>query len=214
MTAIALKGIQKNFGATKVLTGVDLDIADGEFLTLVGPSGCGKSTLLRILAGLEAPTSGLVEINGKTVNDVRASKRNLAMVFQSYALYPHLSVARNMMTPLRLRDLSFGRTPSFCRPLRRPSKYTAIWAQVAETAKILQIDHLLDRKPGQLSGGQSASVRLWAGRWCANRWLPDGRTAVEPGRGPAHSHALRTGRTSSVSSTPPSFMSPTTRPKP
>jgi multiple sugar transport system ATP-binding protein len=160
MTAIALKGIQKNFGATKVLTGVDLDIADGEFLTLVGPSGCGKSTLLRILAGLEAPTSGLVEINGKTVNDVRASKRNLAMVFQSYALYPHLSVARNMMTPLRLRDLNSAERLPIFGPLVARHKYRDMHKQVEETAATLKIDHLLDRKPGQLSGGQRQRAAL------------------------------------------------------
>lgn len=154
MTAISLSGIEKSFGATSVLKGIDLDIADGEFLTLVGPSGCGKSTLLRILAGLETPTSGSVVIGGSTMNDVRPARRNLAMVFQSYALYPHLSVAQNMMTPLKLRDLSLaGRLP-LAGPLLARAQYKAMMEQVRETAQTLKIDHLLDRKPGQLSGGQ------------------------------------------------------------
>ncbi|WP_029061637.1 ABC transporter ATP-binding protein [Labrenzia sp. DG1229] len=160
MTAISLSGIEKSFGATSVLNGIDLDITDGEFLTLVGPSGCGKSTLLRILAGLEAPTSGTVEIGGIAVNDMRPARRNLAMVFQSYALYPHLSVAQNMMTPLKLRDLPFaGRLP-LLGPFFARTRYKAIMEQVRDTAQILKIDHLLDRKPGQLSGGQRQRAAL------------------------------------------------------
>lgn len=160
MTAIVLSDIEKSFGETSVLKGINLDIADGEFLTLVGPSGCGKSTLLRILAGLEAPTSGGVQIGGKVVNDIRPANRNLAMVFQSYALYPHLTVAQNMMTPLRLRDLSFlGRLP-LLGPILARETYRTMSAQVGETAKVLKIDHLLDRKPGQLSGGQRQRAAL------------------------------------------------------
>ncbi|MEM8701649.1 MAG: ABC transporter ATP-binding protein [Pseudomonadota bacterium] len=160
MTAISLSAIEKNFGTTPVLNGINLDIADGEFLTLVGPSGCGKSTLLRILAGLETPSSGEVVIGGQTVNGVRPAKRNLAMVFQSYALYPHLSVLQNMMTPLKLRDLSLaGRLP-LLGPLLARAQYKSIVEQVRETAEILQIDHLLDRKPGQLSGGQRQRAAL------------------------------------------------------
>ena len=160
MTSISLSAIEKGFGSTPVLNGINLDITDGEFLTLVGPSGCGKSTLLRILAGLEMPDQGWVKIDGKTVNDVRPANRNLAMVFQSYALYPHLSVAQNMMTPLRLRDLSLaGRLP-LVGPLFARDRYSEMSAQVAETAEILKIDHLLDRKPGQLSGGQRQRAAL------------------------------------------------------
>nr|WP_319386340.1 ABC transporter ATP-binding protein [uncultured Roseibium sp.] len=160
MTAISLSSIEKSFGTTSVLNGISLDIADGEFLTLVGPSGCGKSTLLRILAGLEAPSSGEVVIGGKTVNAVRPARRNLAMVFQSYALYPHLTVLQNMMTPLKLRDLSLaGRLP-FLGPVLARGQYRAIVEQVRETAQILKIDHLLDRKPGQLSGGQRQRAAL------------------------------------------------------
>ena len=104
MGTISLKNISKSFGSTQVLNNLNVDINDGEFLTLVGPSGCGKSTLLRIIAGLEQQTSGDVLIDNKNVNRVRASERDLAMVFQSYALYPHLTVRRNLETPLRLRD--------------------------------------------------------------------------------------------------------------
>ena len=106
MAGITLQNISKSFGATRVLRDVDLDIRDGEFLTLVGPSGCGKSTLLRIIAGLESQSGGHVAIGGRAVDQVRASERDLAMVFQSYALYPHLTVRQNIETPLRLRDLN------------------------------------------------------------------------------------------------------------
>ena len=104
MGTISLKNISKSFGATEVINDLNLEIKDGEFLTLVGPSGCGKSTLLRIIAGLEQQTKGDVLIDNKIVNKTRASERDLAMVFQSYALYPHLTVRRNLETPLRLRD--------------------------------------------------------------------------------------------------------------
>jgi multiple sugar transport system ATP-binding protein len=199
MAAISIKAIEKSFGDTSVLEGINLDIAPGEFLTLVGPSGCGKSTLLRILAGLEAPSFGDVLIDGRKVNQVRPADRNLAMVFQSYALYPHLTVGQNMMTPLRLRDLSFAERLPFAGPLLARSKYTALWAQVAEAAKILQIDHLLDRKPGQLSGGQRQRAALGRAMVRKPAGFLMGRTVVESGRGAAHSYALRTGRTSSVS---------------
>ncbi|MGA0314098.1 MAG: ABC transporter ATP-binding protein, partial [Alphaproteobacteria bacterium] len=162
MSVIKLSGITKNFGQTSVLTGIDLDIADGEFISLVGASGCGKSTLLRIIAGLEEQTAGDVKIGGKSVNNVRASKRNLAMVFQSYALYPHLTVRQNMLTPLILRDLSaYQRLPLVGRfiPGRR-SRMTNLNRLVSETAATLKIQQLLERKPGQLSGGQRQRVAL------------------------------------------------------
>ncbi len=162
MADIKLKSITKSFGATTVLTGIDLDIVNGEFLTLVGPSGCGKSTLLRIIAGLEMQSSGDVEIDGTEVNRVRASKRDLAMVFQSYALYPHLTVRKNMITPLMLRDLSFWQRFPVVGHLMpgRKSKANRIDATVDETAATLQIEHLMHRKPGQLSGGQRQRVAL------------------------------------------------------
>ncbi|MDJ1008869.1 MAG: ABC transporter ATP-binding protein [Paracoccaceae bacterium] len=160
MSAIALEGIEKSFGATRVLGGVDLDIRAGEFLTLVGPSGCGKSTLLRILAGLEAPDRGRVLIGGAEVTGLRAAARNLAMVFQSYALYPHLTVAENMMTPLKLRDLPRAARLPVLGPLLARDRYRALRAEVDRTARILKIEPLLDRKPGQLSGGQRQRAAL------------------------------------------------------
>ncbi|MEP2437489.1 MAG: ABC transporter ATP-binding protein, partial [Roseibium sp.] len=160
MSAIKLRSIGKSYGTTSVLKGIDLDIRSGEFLTLVGPSGCGKSTLLRILAGLEVPSSGDVEIGGKPVTDVRPANRNLAMVFQSYALYPHLTIAQNMMTPLRLRDLSTAERLPFVGPMLGRAKHQKMLQQVQETAKVLRIEALLDRKPGQLSGGQRQRAAL------------------------------------------------------
>lgn len=162
MAAIGLRKIEKAFGATSVLGGVDLDVADGEFVSLVGPSGCGKSTLMRIIAGLEDQSGGEVLIDGRNVAGVRPSARDLAMVFQSYALYPHLSVERNMMTPLLLRDLTlFERLPllGYLSP-GRGRKLRAVHAAVEETARTLKIEPLLQRKPGQLSGGQRQRVAL------------------------------------------------------
>ncbi|MGH1484319.1 MAG: ABC transporter ATP-binding protein [Geminicoccales bacterium] len=162
MAAITLRNIQKSFGATRVINDIDIDIVDGEFLTLVGPSGCGKSTTLRIIAGLENQDSGDVEIGGRSVNEVRPSRRDLAMVFQSYALYPHLNVYQNLATPLLLRDLDFSeRLPLIGRlmPGRR-AKIDAINGVIREAAETLKINELLDRKPGQLSGGQRQRVAL------------------------------------------------------
>lgn len=160
MASITLDQINKSFGDTHVLKGVSLDIRDGEFVTLVGPSGCGKSTLLRILAGLESADSGSITIDETEVGDIRPSERDLAMVFQSYALYPHLSVEQNMMTPLKMRDLSKRQRLPLIGSLLARSQINGLKAQVAETAQTLQIEHLLDRKPGQLSGGQRQRVAL------------------------------------------------------
>ena len=162
MTGIRLSGITKDFADTKVLKGIELDIRDGEFLTLVGPSGCGKSTLLRIIAGLESQSAGDVSIRGRLMNSVRPSHRDLAMVFQSYALYPHLTVRQNMETPLRLRDLSFWERFPLLGALMpgRGDKLSRLRDAVDETARTLKIAHLSDRKPGQLSGGQRQRVAL------------------------------------------------------
>ncbi|MEM7176133.1 MAG: ABC transporter ATP-binding protein [Pseudomonadota bacterium] len=160
MAGIALTTITKSFGPTPVLRGIDLDIRDGEFLTLVGPSGCGKSTLLRIIAGLESQDSGDVQLGDRLVNDVRPAERNLAMVFQSYALYPHLTVAENMKVPLRLRQLGFFERFPILGPLISGDKHRALDAAVSETAGILKIEQLLNRKPGQLSGGQRQRAAL------------------------------------------------------
>ena len=106
MAGLSINSITKRFGDTEVLKGVTLDVADAEFVSLVGPSGCGKSTLLRIIAGLEDPSGGEISIGGEAVTGMRAADRNLSMVFQSYALYPHLTVAENIAVPLRMRSLS------------------------------------------------------------------------------------------------------------
>ncbi len=162
MAGITLRNICKSFGTVAALNGIDLEIKDGEFLTLVGPSGCGKSTLLRIIAGLENQTEGNVEIEDKVVDKLRASKRDLAMVFQSYALYPHLSVERNLATPLLLRDLTFAQRLPFVgrfMPGYSPKKQK-IDEAVAHVAETLQIGPLMERKPGQLSGGQRQRVAV------------------------------------------------------
>lgn len=162
MAEIKLKGISKSFDDNKVIKSLDLSIENGEFITIVGPSGCGKSTLLRIIAGLESQSSGDVIIDGREVNKVRASERDLAMVFQSYALYPHLSVQQNLMVPLKLRRLSrLERFPllNWFLPNRR-SKIIELEEKVLQAAETLQITHLLGRKPGQLSGGQQQRVAV------------------------------------------------------
>ncbi len=144
MSRITLDKVTKSYGSLKVLHGIDLDIQDGEFIVFVGPSGCGKSTLLRQIAGLDQPTSGEMRMDGKLVNDVPAADRGLAMVFQSYALYPHMSVRQN---------LAFGlentRTPK-----------AEIETRIAEAARMLEIGDYLDRRPGQLSGGQRQRVAI------------------------------------------------------
>ena len=162
MAEISLLNICKSFGDVTALSGINLDVKNGEFLTLVGPSGCGKSTLLRIIAGLERQSEGDVKIEQTIVNALPASKRDLAMVFQSYALYPHLSVERNLATPLLLRDLTFSqRLPFIGRfmPGYGP-KRRGISEAVSHVAETLQIEHLMERKPGQLSGGQRQRVAV------------------------------------------------------
>lgn len=162
MARIELSAIRKSFDATDVLKGVDLTIEDGEFVSLVGPSGCGKSTLLRIIAGLEPQTSGAVTIGGQPVDGVRPSQRNLAMVFQSYALYPHLSVYDNIAVPLRMKRLStLERLPALGRLL--PNRHRIereIRGEVERVAAQLELSAYLKRKPGQLSGGQRQRVAM------------------------------------------------------
>ncbi|MBB5538792.1 ABC transporter ATP-binding protein [Rhizobium giardinii] len=162
MAGITIEKIEKTFGATPVLREVSLKIADGEFLTLLGPSGCGKSTLLRILAGLEVQTAGSVAIGDRVVDGVRPKRRDVAMVFQSYALYPHMTVQDNMSVPLRMRRLTaWQRLPLLGRFLPGTKATAAeIERDVIRTAKALGIGHLLARKPGQLSGGQRQRVAV------------------------------------------------------
>jgi multiple sugar transport system ATP-binding protein len=162
MAPVYLRDIRKNFGPVAVLKGVDLEIADGEFVSLVGPSGCGKSTLLRIIAGLETQTSGRIEIGGEAVDGMAPAARNLAMVFQSYALYPHLSVFDNIAVPLRMRRLStLQRAPllRWVMPGTR-SRERVIRGDVRRVADLLGLQELLARRPGQLSGGQRQRVAV------------------------------------------------------
>ena len=144
MADLHLRGVCKAFGTVRVIERVDLDIADGEFVVFVGPSGCGKSTLLRLIAGLEDITSGELFIAGRRVNDVPPAQREVAMVFQSYALYPHMSVFDNMAFGLKLAKRD------------RPE----IGRRVQRTATLLQIEHLLERLPKELSGGQRQRVAI------------------------------------------------------
>ncbi len=159
--AIHLHGIAKAFGATRVLEGIDLAVAPGEFIALVGPSGCGKSTLLRIAAGLEPPDAGRVLLDGRDVTALRAADRDMAMVFQSYALYPHLTARQNMALPLVMRRLGGAERLPFARLLPRVrTKLAAIGAEVRAAAEMLKIAPLLERKPAQMSGGQRQRVAL------------------------------------------------------
>lgn len=144
MATVELRNVRKKFGAHEVIHGVDLLIQDHEFIAFVGPSGCGKSTLLRMIAGLEEVTEGEVLIDGSPAQDVPPSKRGLAMVFQSYALYPHMTVAENMSFSLRLTGVPKA---------EREEKVRAV-------ARILEMESLLERKPGQLSGGQLQRVAI------------------------------------------------------
>ncbi|MEM8552053.1 MAG: ABC transporter ATP-binding protein [Pseudomonadota bacterium] len=162
MAQLSLTSIEKSYGSTQVLKGVSLDIADGEFVSLVGQSGCGKSTLLRIIAGLEAPDGGEVVIDGVPVNDLPPKARNIAMVFQDYALYPHMSVADNLAMPLIMARLPLGARLPLVRHLspKHRSERPVIRAAVEKVANQLRIEHLLDRRPAQLSGGQRQRVAL------------------------------------------------------
>jgi multiple sugar transport system ATP-binding protein/alpha-glucoside transport system ATP-binding protein len=144
MAEVSLRGIRKSYGSLEVVHGVDLDIASGEFVVFVGPSGCGKSTLLRMIAGLEPISGGEISIGGRVVNDVPSPERGIAMVFQSYALYPHMSVYDNMAFGLKL-----AKTPR-----------DEVDRRVREAARVLQIEAYLDRMPKALSGGQRQRVAI------------------------------------------------------
>jgi sn-glycerol 3-phosphate transport system ATP-binding protein len=144
MAAISLHDVKKSYGRTEVIHGVSLDVADGEFIVIVGPSGCGKSTLLRMVAGLEPITSGTIEIGGRVVNDLEPRERDIAMVFQNYALYPHMSVYDNMAYGLKIAGLS----------------KQAIRERVDAAAEMLELKPYLDRKPRALSGGQRQRVAM------------------------------------------------------
>src|SRR6476619_3021875 len=144
MASVGIRDVRKAFGPTQVIHGVDVSIADGEFVVLVGPSGCGKSTLLRMIAGLENITGGEIRIGDRVVNNVPPKERDIAMVFQNYALYPHMTVADNMAFSLKLR--------------RAP--HSEIKARTDKAASILGLEKLLDRYPRQLAGGQRQRVAM------------------------------------------------------
>lgn len=144
MATLSFDGLQKSYGDVQVLQQVDLEVGDGEYLILVGPSGCGKSTLLRCIAGLEEISGGELRIGGKRMNEAAPKARNVAMVFQSYALYPHMTVAQNIGFPLRIQGLV----------------KTEIATAVGEVAAMLGLTELLDRPPAQLSGGQRQRVAM------------------------------------------------------
>ena len=144
MSWIQLKNVSKKFDDLEVIPPLDLEIEDGEFVVFVGPSGCGKSTLLRLIAGLEDVSSGQIFINGEDATEVSPAKRKLAMVFQSYALYPHMTVRKNISFPLRMAGVSNAEQVK----------------KVDDAAKVLNLSEYLDRKPGQLSGGQRQRVAI------------------------------------------------------
>jgi multiple sugar transport system ATP-binding protein len=144
MASLDIKNVKKRFGSYEALKGINLGVEAGEFLVLVGPSGCGKSTLLNMIAGLDTVSEGDIEISGKRVNDLHPSERDIAMVFQSYALYPNMTVGQNIGFGMEMRKVP------------KPERDQAI----REVAKVLQIDHLLNRKPAQLSGGQRQRVAM------------------------------------------------------
>jgi len=144
MASLELINVQKSFGATQILHDISISLADGEFLVLVGPSGCGKSTLMNIIAGLEEPTGGRVQLDGRSITGLPPADRNISMVFQSYALYPNMTVAQNIEFPLLMRKVEKSKRAG----------------RVRSVAKLLQIEHLLDRKPRQLSGGQRQRVAI------------------------------------------------------
>ncbi|SON58108.1 Maltose/maltodextrin import ATP-binding protein MalK [Hartmannibacter diazotrophicus] len=144
MGNIQLQGVTKSFGETTVIPSIDLEIADGEFVVFVGPSGCGKSTLLRLIAGLEDISGGKIVIDGKDASDSPPAKRGLAMVFQSYALYPHMSVYKNIAFPLKMANIESA----------------TIDKKVRDAARVLNLTDYLERRPGQLSGGQRQRVAI------------------------------------------------------
>ena len=166
MSGIALEGVTKRFGDVVAVDDLSLEVEDREFLVLLGPSGCGKSTALRMIAGLEDPTAGTIRIGDRVVNDVEPKDRDIAMVFQSYALYPHMTVRGNIEFPLKSRHVE-------------KSERTKL---ADEAAASLGLTDLMDRKPGQLSGGQRQRVALGARDRPATRGVPHGRALVEPRR--------------------------------
>ena len=176
MAGITLDGVSKRFaGGVQAVDDVSLEIGDGEFMVLVGPSGCGKSTLLRMVAGLEEVTDGEIAIGDRVVTDLPPKDRDIAMVFQNYALYPHMTVEQNLGFGLKLR-----KTPK-----------AEIKRRVDDVARILGLEPLLKRKPAALSGGQRQRVAMGRAMVREPQRLPDGRAALEPRRQAARADARR-----------------------
>ena len=150
MARVVLQNVVKTYGTVRAVNDVSFVVEDGEFVALVGPSGCGKTTTLNLIAGLIPMTSGNIHIGDRLVNDLDPKDRDIAMVFQNYALYPNKTVFKNLAFPLQMRKLAKA----------------DIAAKVADAARVLDIEHLLERKPRELSGGQQQRVAL-GGRWCA-----------------------------------------------
>jgi multiple sugar transport system ATP-binding protein len=193
MAPVNILNVQKRFGAVNIIHGIDIDIKDGEFVVLVGPSGCGKSTLLRMIAGLEELSDGEIHIGAREVSHLPARDRDIAMVFQNYALYPHMTVKDNMGFALKLKKVSAEETR----------------AKVDRAAAILGLEKLLDRYPRQLSGGQRQRVAMGATRRssCSTSRFPTSTPSC------ACRCAARSRPCTSASARPPSML-PTTRWKP
>src|SRR3954451_3278564 len=178
MARIVIEGVTKVFrGGVVAVDDVSIEVGDGEFLVLVGPSGCGKTTLLRIVAGLEEVTDGEVLIGDTVVTDMPPRDRDVAMVFQNYALYPHMTVAENLSIGLRIR--------------RRPKP--EVKERIESVAHILGLDSLLDRRPAELSGGQRQRVAMGRAMVREPAAFPEGRAALEPRRQAARADARRAG---------------------
>ena len=175
MGSITLKQVSKSFGNDEVIPPLDLEIADGEFVVFVGPSGCGKSTLLRLIAGLEDASGGVIEIDGADATATPPAKRGIAMVFQSYALYPHMSVRKNIAFPLKMAGLDAAESNR----------------RVEDAARALNLTDYLHRRPGQLSGGQRQRVAIGRAIVREPKAFLFDEPLSKPRRGPARQHASR-----------------------
>ena len=195
MASVEVSDVRKSFGVLEVVHGVSISVEDGEFVILVGPSGCGKSTLLRMVAGLESITSGELRIDGRVVNDVPPKERDIAMVFQNYALYPQMTVAKNMSFSLELA--------------RRPKAEIA--EKVNKAADILGLKPLLERYPRQLSGGQRQRVAMGTGDRARSGGVSVRRASVQSGREVARADARRDQGAAATARRPRPSMSRTTR---
>jgi multiple sugar transport system ATP-binding protein len=200
VASVEIQHVVKSYdGKQTVVHGVDLSVGHGEFVVLVGPSGCGKSTLLRMIAGLESISGGDILIDGQRVNDLPPRDRGIAMVFQSYALYPHMSVADNMGFGLKMAGVAAER----------------IAASVKQAATILQIEHMLERKPKDLSGGQRQRVAIGRAIVRSPKLFLLRRAAVQPRCGSCAWTCASSWRNCCISSSAqPSSMSPTIRSRP